>query len=97
MLVAAVDRSAFESGQRRGTDATKSRIRRHIIESDLPGVRDTTHREDFAAILNRDKQCVARPDPRFEYFGRLVAQPSFENDRVIAVIGDTELRDRPSA
>jgi len=82
---------ALQGGQQCGTEATKPGIRRNVIEDDLSGLGDAAHREDLA-ILDCDKQCIARSDPRFDNLGCLVAQPSFENDRVIPVFDETKLR-----
>ena len=93
-FVAAFDCPVFESGQQRAADPAKPGIRRNVIERDFAGIGDAAYRQDIV-VLGGDKQRVVRPDPGFEYFWRLVAQPPFQNRRVVSVIGDAQFRDRP--
>ena len=75
--VTAGHRPGFECAQQGPTDATEPRIRRDVVQIDMPGVCDRTHCEDRTLLNRQEHRTVRRYYPRGNDGRRLITQPSF--------------------
>ena len=77
--VAPLRSSGFKCAEHASTDTTKPRVRRDIVEGDLPRVGDGTHREDYPVLDGNKQRIVWLIKPRHEEFRGFVPEPPLQN------------------
>lgn len=90
--IAAFYRAGFERTQQGPTDPTEPCVRRDVVQRNLSRIGDRTHPKNGAALDRYEKRIARLRDPRSDDFRGLVAQPSCQNCRIVAVIRNAQFR-----
>src|ERR1700753_2652185 len=94
MRIAVLRGASFQSFEQGSADAAKSRIWRNVVQRDLAVVPDRADGEDRFTLDGNQHRSVGVGKPRREMLWRLVAEPTPQDFRIVAMIGNAEFGDR---
>ncbi len=83
--------SSLKSIQNCFADASKASIWRHVVEGDFTGRHYSSNTNDRCAVRRNDDISVWISNPRTHIMRCIIAEPRFQNDWIVLVIGVAKL------